>query len=457
MLLSVLCLFGCSSSESEPQSVAFETSEYKFSQEGGSTTINVYANCPWNITGGGKGLILSTTSGEGNMPIFIDIIQNDSYDELHYTLTVTSEDGTSTDILAIHQRNKMGLEIGKISMISENGGTFELPVRTNDKITVDTPDWITFTESRALAGYTYAFTAEPNKTGSVRNGTITLKGESISNSIEVTQNSFTPDSAWVDVPICVVRNTSEVYPVHVTPEYADFTKVKVSEESPRLWAKMTDEGLHLEFSSIETNLFEEVEFQLEANDKIVSKYTVGVVKPEIYMVSDRYMYYPGEHFYITTLPEPYGKMEYSNPEVIQKTEDGRLKALKNGECTITVTSAANGYSTSKTYIVYDVALEGKLFGRQNLHDDVWEITFRGTARGKCITQYIMYLTFNEGTEKTEIKEGTGTNDTYSVDYTGRISIEAKDNQELNQKIPSTFLHFEGVVDGKGVYYKKQIY
>lgn len=452
MLLSVLCLFGCSS-EDEPQSVVFETSEYTFSQNGGDTSINIFANCPWNITGVGEGLTLSTTFGEGSMPIFIGMVQNESYDELHYTLTVTSEDGTSTDILTIRQKNKVALEIGKISMISEKGGVFELPVRTNDEITVGTPDWITFTESRALTGYTYTFTAEPNKTGTVRNGTITLSGRSVSGSVDVTQDSFAPDTAWVDVPICVVRKTSEVYPVHVIPEYADFSKVKVSEEDAYLWAKMTDEGLHLEFSSIETKLLEEVEFQLETSGGVVSRYTVGVVKPEIYMESDRYMYYPGENFYISSLREPYGKWEISDPNIICRLKDGRFNAVKNGECTVTVTSQANGNTASKTFTVFDVALESKIYSVSNPHDDIWIIVYYGKARGRGITQYKMYLTINGEVGQQDIKQGNGNKDTYSVDYTGTITLTGHDQHSIEDIRKKVTFHFEGIVDGKTVSYK----
>lgn len=449
LLVAVLCLAGCSGDD--PQSVAFSESELSAGSGPGTITVSVYANCPWMISPGSTGIEIKPAAGEGEYIIAFMLPENKTFDEKTHRITVTSEDGTSSDVLTIVQKAMTGIEVEKIDMISEEGGTFTMPVKTNDEITsVDTPDWITFTSSRALTNYTYSFTAESNKTGAVRRGTVTLKGKEVTRAIEVTQDSYAPDSAWVEVPVCVLRNTNGDYPIHVVPEYADISKVTVTENCFYLNARISDNKLHLDFYSLETDYLEEVSFQLNVNGKAVSEYTVGIVRPDIYLTSPRYMYYPGENFYIETIREPYSKITYSNTDIVTKLEDGRLHAEKNGTCTITVTNLASEAVISKTFTVHDVALDSKFHGVSNPHDDLWEMTVHGSAHGRGITRYKMYITLEGSTKQLAVKQGNGKEDTYSINYSGTISLDGMDYESALDIIRHAEFHFEGVVNGKEV-------
>ena len=449
LLLAVLCLAGCSGDD--PQSVAFPEESIESPSCGWTYSLNIEANCPWSIRSESPNIRIEPSSGEGSSTSVLHLPENKTYEDITFRITVTSEDGTSSDFLTIVQKAMTGIETGMTGMISEEGGTFTIPVKTNDEITsVDTPDWITFTSGRALTSYTYSFTAEPNKTGAVRRGTVTLKGKEVTGNIEVTQDSYTPDSAWVEVPVCVRRGTSGDYPIHVVPEYADMSKVTVTENCFYLNAGISDNKLHLEFHSRETDYLEEVSFQLGVNGKEVSEYTVGIVRPDIYLTSPRYMYYPGENLYIETIPEPYSKITYSNPDVITKLEDGRLHAEKNGTCTITVTNLASEAVISKTFTVHDVALDSKFYGVSNPHDDLWEMTVHGSAHGRGITRYKMYITLEGSTEQLAVKQGNGKEDTYSINYSGTISLDGMDYESALDIIRHAEFHFEGVVDGKEV-------
>lgn len=336
-------------------------------------------------------------------------------------------------------------------MLSEEGGTVTVPVKTNDEITdVQTPDWITFTSSRALTGYTYTFTAEPNKTRKARKDYIFINGENSSERIEVSQDSYTPDSAWVDVPTCVIRDTSGSYPINTVPEYADASKVDVIENEFYLHSRITDNELHLNFLSLATNYLEEVSFQLGISGKVVSEYTIGILRPDMYLRSQRYMYYPGENFRIETIPEPYGKITYSDPDIIVKLEDGRLHAVKNGTCTITATNLASGAVASKIFTVYDVAIYSRLYRISNPHDDLWYVTFQGEARGRGITQYKMYIKLKGNNEQLAINQGVGPKATYSLDYNGTFSVHASSQDELMTILEDAIFYFEGTVGDRKV-------
>lgn len=449
LLMGILCLAGCSSDE--PQSVSFPEERIESPSCGWTYNLNIEANCPWSIRSESPNIRIEPSSGKGSSTSVLHLPENNTYDDITFRITVTSEDGTSSDVLTIVQKAMTGLEVERTGIISEEGGTFTMSVRTNDNITtVGTPDWITFTSSRALTGYTYTFSAEPNKTGAVRKGTVSFNGEGGSYQTEVTQDSYAPDSAWVEVPVCVLRGTSGDYPIHVVPEYADMSKVTVTENCFYLNAGISDNKLHLDFHSLETDYLEEVSFQLNVNGEAVSEYTVGIVRPDIYLTSPRYMYYPGENFYIETIPEPYSKITYSNPDVITKLEDGRLHAAKNGTCTITVTNMASEAVTSKTFTVYDIALDSKYYGVSNPHDDLWELTIHGTARGRGITLYKMYITLEGSTEQLAVKQGSGNDNTYSINYSGTISFNGMDYESAIDIIRHAKFHFEGVVGGKEV-------
>lgn len=236
LVMGMLYLTGCS--EDEPQSVAFSIHEHKVPYYGEICSVTVKANCQWTISENSREVLILETEGTGDKYVRIDIAENLDYEELVHCIVVTSEDGTSSDELIIVQEfrrdifvDKNGITTGSNGMIAAEGDTFLVPIRTNDKIaSVNTPDWITLISSRSFTDYTYSFTASPNKTGSERNGTIIFKGESASNSIDITQNSYTPDKIIIeDLP--VVSDTSYIEcQVTIDPEYADWSKVKVQDE-----------------------------------------------------------------------------------------------------------------------------------------------------------------------------------------------------------------------------------
>ena len=238
--MAVLCLAGCS--KDEPQSVSFSEEVCNISYKGGDVIVNIVANCPWIMSGN---LRFAPASGNGNTSVIIKAEPNQLYDKIQHRITVNSEDGSSSDILTVCQDANIGLELGKAEMISEEGGSFTINVNTNDEIIeVDTPDWITYTSSRALTQYDYIFTAEPNKTGSVRNGIITIKGKELTKDITIEQDSYAPTGFVFESPMAFTTNGEIAVGFKMEPEYADPSKFKVKTYNSDCVARVKNNTLY---------------------------------------------------------------------------------------------------------------------------------------------------------------------------------------------------------------------
>lgn len=225
MLLGMVCLVGCK----EDQQVSFSIKEINFGKDSETKQVEIIANCPWVITGLGDFIKTSVDCGNGNELISVTAWSNNDYDDRTHLITVQSEDGTSLDHLYISQSANIGLELEKPEMIKAEGGDFELKIKTNDDITgIETPDWITYTSSRALSEYTYTFTAEPNKTGSVRRGDIRYRGKNLTDYVKIEQDSYMPVRVKPEKDTICTTNHEVSIPLTAEPEYADISKLRLS-------------------------------------------------------------------------------------------------------------------------------------------------------------------------------------------------------------------------------------
>ena len=234
--MGILCLTGCNNED--PQRVEFSMHEHKVPRYGEVCSVTIKANCPWTISEDSREVLIVEMEGTGDEYVRINIAENLVYEDLVHRIVVTSEDGTCSDELIILQESrkdifvdKNGIATDNNGMIAAEGGTFLVPVETNDEIaSVNTPEWITLVSSRSFTDKTYSFAVNPNKTGSVRTGTIFFKGVSTTSSIDIVQDSYTPSKIIIeDFP--VVSDTSYVEcKVIIEPEYADWSKVKLESD-----------------------------------------------------------------------------------------------------------------------------------------------------------------------------------------------------------------------------------
>lgn len=360
LIMAILCLTGCSEDE-EPQSVAFLSSEKTVPSEGGSFTVAIEANCPWTISEQSELVSVQQVSGDGNSTVRINVGPNTSYDDLSHAVTIASKNGTSNDMLTVKQERTFAVKAEQQEgTISCEGGTFTIPVNTNDNISkVETPEWITFTESRGLEQRTYAFTAEPNKTGSVRTGTVILSGEKSSATIDLSQDSYTPVSASLILPDTMELTEFPVTsPLEFSPEYADFSKISAHTTGGTV--QMSDGEI-----TVDTDREGQISIVFSAGGQNIGKKEITAVSsfdadsvllnlPDSIAISDTPYVFP-----IITFPE-YAKAERLSVEArgAEAVLDGKnleLKLSREEECLLTLLSSGKEIYT-KAFTSYDPLL-----------------------------------------------------------------------------------------------------
>lgn len=456
LLVAVLCLAGCSGDD--PQSVAFADETLESPSFGWTYNLNIEANCLWSISTETSGIRIESSSGEGSSTVVLHLMENKTYDDSTHRITITSEDGTSSDILTIVQKAMTGIEVGKTDMISEEGGTFTIPVKTNDEITsVDTPDWITFTSSRALTSYTYEFTAEPNRTGAVRSGTVTLKGKELSKNIEVTQDSYTPTD--VEIPELLASSfileeakyEDVSITVKATPEYADASKLSVSIE-PRYRTNYTYENGIILLKHTNQGPHRELTITFSYKGKVVAVKKTRIVDGKISFYNyggrtDRF--YVGEEFsFQPTIEESLIETSVSDNSGISILSPTSFRAEKEGTYDITFTNKVSGKQTTKHISVKKCIAEAYM---SYCYDwgSMWDVQITGEFMANNITEYTTaFIDGNRNLQAPLNKDsGTSSGTSYLVNKYS-FSIIAYDRADLEYKIGNFKFVFNGKIDGE---------
>ena len=220
LLLGLLCIAGCS--EDIPQNVFFDKEEATVTSFENSVNVGISADCKWNIQVTSGNPTISVMSGEGQAFITVTVRKNKTYDGIDHTIVITSENGKSSDSFTIHQWPVLETTADS-PLVSCEGGSFDVKVKSSDTFSnVETPDWITFTSSRAMKDYVYSFTAEPNKTGKQRTGSVWLKGMLVHEEIIIKQSPYIPTGVTLgEIPEYVFTEEKFVLDVSPEPEYSD--------------------------------------------------------------------------------------------------------------------------------------------------------------------------------------------------------------------------------------------
>lgn len=378
MLLSVLCLFGCSSSESEPQSVAFSIKEYNVDQYGEEFQLEVTANCKWTITATGDGLSIITKTGEGNSYAKAFVSRNNGYDMRLSFITVTSEDGSSSSIVQINQEAKIGLQAGNVDTLSAEGGSFTIPIKTNDEIiSIETPDWITYTSARALTESIYSFTANSNDTRSVREGTITIQGKELSQAIEVIQDSHAPQSVELTQNYLWTTNRDIRIPFSVIPEYADLSKLDTKSNSNVKTISLEDGYATVTFYDYGTF---EVYFYNEG--KQIGKASGEYIPLDPLETPDGKELYVGQKYYLDYWHyTPDYILASSNTNAVEVLDNRNVLAKDLGESQLTVTHPNTESRSEITVKVEPFLLEARIGNVTEQQDGTFNVTFAARIEG----------------------------------------------------------------------------
>lgn len=277
LLVSVLCMAGCK--EEEPQSVAFSIHEKTLGDKGEGFYVNIDANCSWTISCDCGYNLANKESGEGPSDIFVYLFSNENYKENIYRITITSEDGTSSDVLTVTQGEKIDFIPDPSDLIHEEGGEFHITAKTNDEITsITTPEWITWNSSRALSEHTYSFTVEPNKTGTKRDGHIRFIGKRTDQNVTVTQNSFMPTGVKIlSTPIYALTGEAVSLDIALEPEYADDSELYIKILHDGREIKSTYSNHQLQFTASYAG---EYTLEFYGNDTLIQTETIEAFDKE---------------------------------------------------------------------------------------------------------------------------------------------------------------------------------
>lgn len=202
LFLSVFFLAACSDSNDEPGKGSGEflvgKTELAYSREGGSQEINVRSSVEPRVSVDAS-WVNCAVARRGNADIYtvtVTVAANDAdFDDRTAAMTVT--DGSSTATVNIKQTYALGLELKSVSSteIDGEGGRVTVTVATNGTYSVDAPAWAKLVDdSRALASETFELEIAPNRSGAVREGTVTvaLDGTDVKVSFTLTQAVAAP-------------------------------------------------------------------------------------------------------------------------------------------------------------------------------------------------------------------------------------------------------------------------
>lgn len=395
LLLAVLCLAGCSSED--PQSVAFSVKEIAVGPDATRMSIIIEANCPWTVTDEKDKTFTEIKQGSGTVETPFIVFTNPDYETKQYTVTVTSEDGTSTDVLTVTQGEAFGMEAGKAELVAAEGGTIDIPVRTNDQVDdVETPDWITFTSSRALTGYTYTFTAEPNKTGSPRTGYISLKGKNHTDSrIEVKQDSYAPTSASIpELPKYAFTGEAVTLDIVPEPEYADDAKLSVKVLYNGKEMKSTYENRKVQFT---TGNRGEYTLEFYEGKTLIGSETLDVYDDKVYMQLDcKETCLVGDTINVSVdIPMDMCTIEASaGKEVLKKIDETTYAVTGEGSFTFTATNKLTGYKDKKIVNSKFVLSQSRVECKTSLSEGKMLATFHTEVVSNSVMEYVDYRIFS---------------------------------------------------------------
>lgn len=367
LLLLVVFFCGCTG-DNEPQNVSFSTNILEVDSEGGSVEFEITANCTWTISVDNSDIKLPVTSGNGDYSSSLTISKNDEYESRVFTITLTSEDGTSISTTRINQKAKAGIEVPDYIQVPSEGGTFEIEVKTNiSEIELDAPEWITFVSSRALTKYTYKFTAELNETGKTRIGNIKFTGKGLSPITKIEQPT-------VPIPISslsisqgnyLLLDTNDIIKLTTThtPENATDTQLEWSSSNPSIASVNKDGELTPLTTGTCTIIVKNPHSGLSASILIEVKIKITSLKPknyDIYGWEYSHEWWPGrkEIIYVNYSPDNayIGDLYAQSQNTSICTTDGRTiiaSSINRGKTTIDIIDPYSGISTFATVTVQD--------------------------------------------------------------------------------------------------------
>lgn len=175
LLLVILPLFFISCSKEEAPVLTISQTSISAPSAGNSTTIALFANNPWSVSGP-DWCVVSPSRGEGGeVAVTVTVKENTTYDARNCTLTFSSMD--LMESVTVNQDTNFGIVLPKNSYeVSSEAQQINVEVKANITydVTIDA-DWIKLSGTKALSSKTFSFDIEKNETYDAREGTITIQ------------------------------------------------------------------------------------------------------------------------------------------------------------------------------------------------------------------------------------------------------------------------------------------
>ena len=162
------------------------------SQTSGSAQLSFKASGDWTVTCSESWIKVSQASGKaGSVTITISASDNDTYDDRKGTVTISIGSVIKTINVSQVQKDAIVLALQDYN-IEATTKQLDFEVETNVSLAVtiseDASSWITQATTRALHTATLHFDIAPNTTTEAREGTITISGGSVTQTIKVKQD-----------------------------------------------------------------------------------------------------------------------------------------------------------------------------------------------------------------------------------------------------------------------------
>ena len=370
LLTAVLCMAGCK----DPGSVSFSVKEMEVKAETTSLSVNIEADCTWTLECTEGKASADVTDGTGPASVVVRIPRNEKYDDVRHALTVSG--GDTSDRLVINQKGKYDIIAQQEGIISCEGGSFHVTLSTNDEIlSVDTPEWISFTSSRALASYTYTFNAGQNKTGSVRKATVVVNVKEKTGTIDILHDSSPPSPTKLQHDLSVVTSPQFETRILVEPEYADMGKVSVS-SSGRCSASIKDGYLHFDLKSYGT-----YEFSLSSNDDVMLDGSFEYLPKNPFGYSESAETYKGKKNFVAW--EHFSRkyqLSSSNAAVV-RVSDNDFEAVGIGTATVSVKVPGTDIRSSMAVKVEPFVMISQLENTTEKYDGSFDVKFAARVTG----------------------------------------------------------------------------
>lgn len=453
MLLGVLCLAGCS--EEVPQNVFFDKEEATVTSFENSVNVGISADCKWNIQVTSGNPTVSVTSGEGQAFITVTVRKNKTYDGIDHTIVITSENGKSSDSFTIHQWPLLETTADS-PLVSCEGGSFDVKVKSSDTFSdVETPDWITFTSSRAMKDYVYSFKAEPNKTGKMRTGSVWLKGMLIHEEIVIKQDSYAPTGVVVNGASEKTVESELNFDVELVPEYADWSKIKI-ETSKDMNATLSNGTLSVKLNGYGIHTLKIKKAKNDTPEIIGSEvlYSLPIERfpDRILSNTDQRILYVGEEF---SLKPIYESEDYvysiSDNSIISIDENNTFTATGKGHATISVEHPKLGLKESVDIKVQDIIFTAWMDSYLNWSSS-WSVNIIAVVDGTDITSYsFVSADYNRPVVLPQGKvEGKYPEGRDRVIYEWQLGVYANSLEDLRNKVKNIKVEFLGTVRGETV-------